>query len=114
MAARSGKGAKKKTRPLRELIEEAIVDCYTEDEQHEAFVVMLEDNLSCPFRARVVGEEVEVLGFEREGSFGEILAVCRRKGKKHRVNVTALEWIDAPPEGSEWLDAYTAWLTGEW
>jgi hypothetical protein len=95
------------------MIEEAIVDCYTEDEQHEAFLVMLEDHIECPVQARVVGEEVTLLGFTREDSFGEILAKCRRGRRIYLINVTALEWPGRPPEGSEWIEAYSAWRKGD-
>lgn len=95
------------------MIEEALVDCYTEDEQHEAFVVMLEDHLQCPLKAHVIGEEVTVLGFEREDSFGEILAKCQRGKRTYSINVTALEWPGRPPKGREWVEAYRAWRRGE-
>jgi hypothetical protein len=77
---------------LRRLIEEALVDAYGEDEQHGAILVMLEDRVACPFTALVVGEEVEVRGFDWAGAPHEIVTLCRRKGRTHRINVTALRW----------------------
>jgi hypothetical protein len=63
------KARKSRSKPgLREMIEEAIVDCYTEHKQHGAFLAMLEDHIECPVQACVIGEEVTVLGFEREDS----------------------------------------------
>lgn len=99
-------------RRLRELIEEAVVDSYTEDEQHGGFLVMFQDHVACPFKALVVGEEVEVRGFDWNGTPQGIVAVCRRKGRTYRVNATALEWAARPPVGAEWFDAYRAWLKG--
>ncbi|MBI4279161.1 MAG: hypothetical protein HY660_11960 [Armatimonadetes bacterium] len=110
---RSGKPRLTKSR-VRALIEEAIVDCYTEDEQHGAFLVMLEQRVICPFKALVVGEEVEVQGFNWDGTPQGILAICRRKGRTYRTNVTALQWTNRPPPGWEWFDAYRAWLKGGW
>ena len=101
-------------RRLRRLIEEALVDCYGEDEQQGAFLVMLEEHVACPFKARIVGEEVEVLGFDWDGTGQGILAICRRKGRRYRVGVTALEWAARPPTGAIWVDAYQAWLRGTW
>jgi len=101
-------------RRLRRLIEEGLVDCYGEDEQHGAFLVMLEEHVACPFKARIVGEEVEVLGFDWNDTGREIMAVCRRKGRRYRVGVTALEWTGRPPTGAVWFDAYRAWLRGTW
>lgn len=102
-----------KTR-LRALIEEAIVDAYTEDEQEGGFLVMLEENMPTPFPARVVGEEVEVVGFDQGVEDRGIMAICQRQGKKHRASVTSLEWSGKPPKGAEWIAAYQAWVRGNW
>jgi hypothetical protein len=75
---------------------------------------MFEGRIPCPFTALVVGDEVEVRGFDWAGTPHEIVARCRRKGRAHRVNVTALQWVGRRPTGAEWLDAYRAWLTGAW
>jgi len=96
---------------IAKLVEEAIVDCDTEEEQHGSFLVMLEEHLRCPVRALVVGEDVTVVGFDRD-SPGEIVARCRRDRRVHRANVTALEWSGAPAQGAEWIEAYRAWLRG--
>lgn len=113
--ARAGRGRRPATgRRLRPLIEQALVDCYTEDEQHGAFLVMLDEHVACPFKARIVGEEVEVHGFDWDGTSQGIVAICRRKGRRYRVNVTALEWPGRPPTGAIWFDAYRAWLRGAW
>ena len=73
---------------------------------------MLEDRVACPFAALVVGEEVDVRGFDWAGTPHEIVALCRRKGRTYRVSVTALQWAGRCPGGAEWLDAYRAWLKG--
>ncbi len=119
MVGRSRRGAgrrKPQSRSihLRRLIEKALVDAYGEDEQHGAFLVMFEEHVKCPFTALVVGEEVEVRGFNWAGAPQEIVALCRRKGRTHRVNVTALQWAAKRPAGAEWFDAYRAWLKGAW
>jgi len=93
------------------VIDEATVDCYNEEEQHEGFLVMLDEHLACPVRALVVGEDVTVLGFDRDPP-GEVVARCRRGRRTYRVNATALEWRGAPPDGAEWIEAYAAWLRG--
>ena len=46
---------------LRELIEEATIDCYNEEEQQVGFMTAIEENVVCPFKATVIGEEVEVV-----------------------------------------------------
>lgn len=96
-------------RKLDRLIEEATVDAYDESEQAAGFLTMIEDNMSCPFPARVVGELVEVEGFDSKGRNTVIYAICRRSRKKYLVEVTTLEWEGKPPKGAEWIEAYKAW-----
>ena len=98
------------TQDLDRMIEEATVDAYGEYEQAGGFLVMMEDNISCPFKAKVVGEIVEVEGFDLPGDSTSIQALCLRNGKKYKIDVTSLEWDGKPPKGVEWIDAYKAWL----
>jgi len=98
-----------KKRKLDRLIEEATVDAYDESEQAAGFMAMMEDNMTCPFTARVVGELVDVEGFDSKGCTPVIYAVCRRNRKKYFAEVTTLEWEGKPPKGAEWIDAYKAW-----
>ena len=94
---------------LQELIEEATIDCYDEEEQLSGFWTMIEENVVCPFQAKVIGEEVTVTGFEWP-SGRNFLAVCERNGKKYQVDLTSLEWTKPRPEGFEWIEAYFLWL----
>ena len=94
---------------LDELIEEATVDCYGETEEHTGLLTMIEDNVVCPFRAKVIGEEVEVTSLEWPSSGCGLMAVCERRGKEHRIDITSLEWVKPRPEGFEWIAAYLAW-----
>jgi hypothetical protein len=95
---------------LQALIEEATVDCYDEDEAHVGFLTMIQDNLVCPFKARVIGEEVEVVRLKtRNYGFG-VDAVCRYKGTEYRIDINSLEWPEKKPAGYEWIEAYRAWL----
>jgi hypothetical protein len=107
-------GKKKRTDPerLHALIEEATVDCYDEEEQRTGFRTMIEDNVVFPFRAKVVGEEIEITAFQWPTGGVGFKAVCKRKGKKYLVDITSLEWTEPHPEGFEWIEAYLAWL--EW
>jgi hypothetical protein len=105
------KSAKDRLR-LKALIEEATVDCYCEEEEHAGLLTMIEDNVECPFRAKVVGEEVVVTGFEwPEAGYG-LFAVCERNGRKYLVDINSLEWKRPRPEGFEWIEAYFAWQGG--
>jgi hypothetical protein len=94
---------------LEELIDEATIDCFGEDEEHTGLLTMIEEHVVCPFRAKVIGENVEVTGFQWPDSGHGLLAICRRTGNTHRVNIDSLEWIEPLPEGYEWIAAYQAW-----
>lgn len=92
---------------IKMLIEEATMDCYSDYECINGFACSLEDNLKFPFKARVVGEDIEVIGVEMSGD--EVIAVCERKGEKHSVNVMDLEVDPDKVKGFEWIEAYRAW-----
>jgi hypothetical protein len=94
---------------LEELIAEATIDCFGEDEEHTGLLTMIVEHVVCPFRAKVIGENVEVTGFQWPDSGHGLLAICRRKGKTHPVDIGSLEWIEPLPEGYEWIAAYQAW-----
>lgn len=95
---------------LRELIQEATVDCYNENEEHQGFVNVLEENVACPFPAKVIGEAVEVTALKGPPRGMGILAVCRYKGKDYDIDLTSLEWTKQRPDGFEWVEAYLEWL----
>jgi Calcium binding len=97
---------------LQDLIEEATVDCYNEHEEHMGFMNMVEENVVCPFPAKVIGEEVEVLELRSPDAGFGLDAVCRYKGKDYRIDIHALEWPKKKPAGFEWIEAYQAWLAG--
>lgn len=106
---------RKRPRPeVRRLVEEAVVDAYGDAEQETAFLTAMEDELPFPFKALVVGEEVTVAGIDSGPGGRGIEALCERNGKTYRVGVLALEWSGRPPSGAEWLEAYAAWLKGNW
>lgn len=97
---------------LRLLIGEATVDCYDEWEQASGFLAMIEDHLTCPVMAHVVGEPVQVVGFDNAEGGTDIVALCKRRGKSYKIGILSLEWDGKPPKGAEWVEAYRAWLRG--
>ena len=103
------KAADKDRARLRALIEEATVDCYDDSEQHIGLMTAVEDNVVCPFKAKVIGEEVEVVELRtREAGYG-VDAVCRFKGKEYKIDINSLEWPKRKPDGFEWIEAYQLW-----
>ncbi len=95
---------------VKEALDEATVDAYGEYEQHTGLLTMVQDQVVFPFRARVLGEEVDVVDMEwpEDDEFGLDL-VCERGGKRHRVEARSVELIPPLPDGHLYLAAYLAW-----
>ena len=92
---------------LDELVEEAIVDAYGEDEQLTGFYTMIEENLVLPFTTRLLGIEVTVEGIELT-DWG-IAATCVRGNHRQSITILDLPMPTPPPSGSEWITAYRHW-----
>jgi Calcium binding len=96
---------------LDELIEEAIVDCYDEEEQATGFFAIIDDNLAVPFTTRILGVEASVAAVVLDDG-GRIKAVCERSGEQQRVDLIDLPLPSPPPAGAEWIAAYRRWVEG--
>jgi hypothetical protein len=96
---------------LDELIEEATVDCYDEEEQASGFFAAIEDNLALPFTTRILGVEASVAAVEISDD-GRIKAVCERSGEQQRIDLIDLPLPSPPPSGAEWIAAYRRWVEG--
>jgi hypothetical protein len=103
-----------KRKRLEALIEEACVDAYNESEQATGFYTWIDENVTFPFPAQVIGESVTVMSvdFDREGEALE--AICRRKGREYRVALEQIAWEGEGPVGAERIEAYRLWKTGKW
>jgi len=95
-------------RRLDALIEEATVDAYGESEQATGFLTVLEEHLALPFGATVLGEAVVVEKIDLSGA-DELIAVCRRRGKRQKVRLVDLDLPVPRPKGAEWVAAYHRW-----
>ena len=114
--SKTARGNTKRPKPastarLDELIEEALVDAYGEDEKASAFHCMLEDHLALPFATEILGVEVVVERVELTVD-GRIVAVCSRAGYRQRVSILDLPFPDPAPDGVEWIEAYRQWAGG--
>jgi hypothetical protein len=96
---------------LDELIEEATVDCYDEEEQASGFFTIIEDNLALPFTTRILGVDASVAAVEMDND-GRIKAVCERSGEQQRIDLIDLPLPSPPPSGAEWIAAYRRWVEG--
>jgi Calcium binding len=74
---------------LKELIEEAIVDAYGEEEQAGGFFTMIEEHLALPFSVKVLGvdADVEKVGMTLDG---QIVATCRRGKTRQKIPILDL------------------------
>ena len=88
------------------LIEEAIVDAYSDEEQIGGFFTMIEEHLALPFTVCILGAEavVEKVDMTRDG---RIVAVCQRDGMKQRIEILDLPLPKPAPVGTEWIAAYS-------
>ena len=84
----------------------SIVDAFSD---RGRVVPLIEERVVCPFRAKLIGETIEVRRFEWPRSGYGLITVCRRKGRAYRVDLNSLEWVEPLPEGFEWIAAYQAW-----
>jgi hypothetical protein len=98
---------------LDELIEEATVDCYDEEEQAGGFCTMIDENLALPFATRIFGVAVSVVAIEQADD-GGLKAVCERGGERQLIGLTDLPLPSPPPAGAEWIAAYRRWAEGSW
>jgi hypothetical protein len=96
---------------LEAMIEEAIVDAYTESEQAGGFHVMLEQELDLPFETTVLGVTVSVKRLDITDS-NDVVAVCSRGRERQAIPILELPLPDPPPTGWEWIEAYRRWARG--
>jgi hypothetical protein len=96
---------------LQELVSEAVVDAYDEEEQRGGFHAMLEEHVRLPFEAEVLGVTVSVRAIlltEDE----QIVAVCHRGRIRQSISLLNLPLPEPAPEGAEWIEAYRFWARG--
>ena len=98
---------------LKELIEQAIVDAYGEEEQVGGFFTMLEEYLALPFRVKVLGVDADVEKVAMTPD-GQIVAICRRGKTRQNIPILDLPLPTPAPAGVEWIVAYRHWRRGAW
>jgi hypothetical protein len=96
---------------LQELLDQATMDCYDEEEEFGGVLCTLEDNLSFPLQAEAMGDPVEVTGLDsrRSSSRRGIVARVRKGGKEYAVGLSELVIVDPNPTSAEWLEVYRYW-----
>jgi hypothetical protein len=93
------------------MIEEAIVDAYTESEQVVGFHATIDMHLDLPFQTVVLGVAVVVKKVDVTTA-GEIVALCYRGRERQAISILELPWPDPSPAGWEWIEACRRWTRG--
>ena len=96
---------------LENLIAEAVVDAYGEEEQVGGFLTMMEEHLALPFSTNILGVDVVVEKVDMTRS-GQIVAICRRDRTRQRIEILYLPLPTPAPAGTEWIAAYRYWRRG--
>jgi hypothetical protein len=96
---------------LKELIEEAVVDAYGEEEQAGGFFTMIEEHLALPFSVKVLGVDADVEKVDMMLD-GQIVAICRRGKTRQKIPILDLPLPTPAPAGVEWIIAYRHWRRG--
>ena len=96
---------------LKELIEQAIVDAYGEEEQVGGFFTMIEEYLAVPFRVKILGVDAAVEKVDMTLD-GQIVAICRRGKTRQKIPILDLPLPTPTPAGAEWIAAYRHWCRG--
>lgn len=96
---------------LDELIEQAVVDAYGDDEQLTAFYTLIAENLTLPFTTTVLGIEVQVETVDLTDS--GIVAICVRGVHRQAIPVLDLPLPVPAPAGAEWIAAFRHWAGGQ-
>ena len=96
---------------LKQLIEEAVVDAYDDEEQTVGFLTMMQERLALPFTMNILGLDavVEKIDMTRDG---RIVAVCRRGEVRQKIGILDLQLPTPAPAGTEWIAAYHQWSRG--
>jgi calcium binding protein len=98
---------------LTQLIEEAVVDAYTEEEQVVGFLTMIEEHLALPFPVKILGDDADVEKVDMTLD-GQIVAICRRGKTRQKIPILDLPLPAPTPAGVEWIAAYRHWRRGGW
>jgi hypothetical protein len=93
---------------LDELVAQATVDTYDDEEQLVGLYTMLSEHLTVPFTTVVLGIEVTVKKVDLvPGS--QIVAICARGSHRQAIGILDLPLPAPVPEGAEWIEAYRHW-----
>ena len=99
---------------IDKMIDEATVDCYDEHEAFVGVVCYLTDEMSFPFRAKWLGDVVEVIGIDNEesGYENEVIAQILTDDDEYTVSLDELESMPGDTVNIKYLEMYEYWIRG--
>jgi hypothetical protein len=100
----------KETANLDRIVEKITTDAYGDDESYGAFMAVFEDELGKGCEAKVMGEDVTIVGWDYRNERQGVIAKCRKKdGKMYEVAAWEVEVAEGTPRERS-LAAYRRWL----
>jgi len=103
-------GARQANRDLDELIDEITVDCYDDEEQLQGFENAFDEDASFPVTGTVVGERVDIVNIGQGDGRRELIATCRRAGRRYEIALFDIGDIEADPQTARLVAAYRRWI----
>lgn len=99
---------------LQELLKEATVDCYDDEEAFMGVLITVDENVDWPLAAQLAGMPVEVLGLSESANSTRrrIVARIRRGGKEYSASLADLTFGEMDETNAEWLAMYRWWAKG--
>ena len=96
---------------LDEMLADATVDAYGDYEKFMSIVCHLDSNMVFPFKAKVLGDTIEVTGIVANiSSPGRgVVANVRKKGKIYTIGLAELT-VDPDSENAEWIEMLHYWI----
>ena len=104
----SGRKIKLTAEQLEEMIAEATVDAYDDDEQLSGFFTMFEEYLELPFDTKILGINATV-GTIEFNDRGDIVAICTKGKERQPIPLLDLPLPSPRPKGADWIEAYRHW-----
>jgi hypothetical protein len=107
-----GRGPRERDqKDLDALLEEILVDAYGDDEQLWALRQAIEDEVSLPADAFVIGEPVSVVAIAYDGNTRRgLTATCRREGGPNHAVAASDVTFPKGSAGARYVAAYRRWL----
>ncbi len=92
---------------LQELIEEATMDCYDEEEAFSGFWSMLDQGLIFPFHATILGEPLNVTGLSGRSALRRgLLAEIEKDGQTYTFPLSEMDVATLEGDAAAWIAAY--------